>query len=144
MDPSLVLFIAGIPTAQSQSANSSPARVNRVGTTEKVCQLTADTERETGRPTAAKTFSNFGLDACDLGYPVEHDGKLILLFRDSWPPPHGGAAAGEVPPDDAVGVRYISICRFEMSWGSLPLTSITGSTTKRCLITARPRFGPAP
>jgi hypothetical protein len=77
---------------------------SRIGSTEKVCQLTGDTDWETGRPTAGRTFSNFGLDATDLGYPVEHAGKLILLFGDSWPPRHPGGTIREVPPDDAVGV----------------------------------------
>ena len=81
-----------------------PAPPMQVGVSEKVCQLTGDLDWETGRPTAARTFTNFGLDAVDLGYPVEHNGKLILLFGDTWPPPHGGGAEGEVPPDDAVGV----------------------------------------
>ena len=84
--------------------NRAPQPLKLVGETEKVCQLTGDVDWETSRQTAARTFSNFGLDACDLGYPIEHNGKLILLFGDSWPPPHGGGPAGEVPPDDAVGV----------------------------------------
>jgi hypothetical protein len=67
-------------------------------------QLTGDVDWETGRPTAARTFTNFGLDAADLGYPVEHDGKLILLYGDSWPPRHPGGAIGEISPDDAVGM----------------------------------------
>jgi hypothetical protein len=82
----------------------APHPVIRIGRSEKVCQLTGETDWETGRPTAAKTLSSAGLDAADLGYPVEHSGKLILFFGDSWPPPHGGGAAGEFPPDDSVGV----------------------------------------
>src|SRR5579859_1530290 len=78
--------------------------ITRLGTSDKICQLTGDKDWETGAPTAARTFSKAGLDAADLGYPVEHQGKLILLFGDSWPPPHGGGPAGEIPPDDAVGV----------------------------------------
>ena len=86
-------------------STSASVRITYVpGSSKKVCQLTGDIDWETGRPTAARTFSNFGLDAGDLGYPVEHNGKLILLFGDSWPPPHGGGPGGEVPPDDAVGV----------------------------------------
>jgi hypothetical protein len=86
------------------SRAGAPAPVRLVGDTAKLCQLTGEKDWESGRPTAARTFSRFGLDAADLGYPVEHNGKLILLFGDSWPPPHGGGAAGEVVPDDAVGV----------------------------------------
>lgn len=91
------------PTEPDRAEKAPPAVV-RVGAPEKVCQLTGDVDWESGRPTAARTLANFGLDAVDLGYPVEHNGKLIFLFGDSWPPPHGGGAAGEWPPDDSVGV----------------------------------------
>lgn len=84
--------------------NPAPPSAPRVTDTERVCQSTGDVDWETGRPTAAQTLKNFGLDAADLGYPVEHDGKLVLLFGDSWPAGHGAGPAGELPPDDAVGV----------------------------------------
>jgi hypothetical protein len=96
----LLIGIVGASAAET----GAPGPVARIGTTDKICQLTGDTDWETGRPTPARTFANFGLDAADLGYPVEHDGKLILLFGDSWPPPHPRGSAAEVPPDDAVGV----------------------------------------
>jgi Domain of unknown function (DUF4185) len=90
--------------AASAAETRAPNPVSRIGTTDKICQLTGDTDWETGRPTPGRTFANFGLDAVDLGYPVEHAGKLILLFGDSWPPPHPSGVAADVPPDDAVGV----------------------------------------
>jgi hypothetical protein len=96
------LLLVGASPA-SAAENGAPSPPARVGGSEKICQLTGDVDWETGRPTAARTFANFGLDAVDLGYPVEHEGKLILLFGDTWPPPHGGGAQGEIPPDDAVG-----------------------------------------
>ncbi len=102
---------AANPQAASASASTSPSGADSLvyvpGSTHKVCQLTGDVDWETGQPTAAQTFTNFGLDAADLGYPVEHQGKLILLFGDSWPPPHAPhltQAQSEVPPDDSVGV----------------------------------------
>jgi hypothetical protein len=76
----------------------APAPVTRIGSGEKICHLTGDTDWETGQPTAARTFSNFGLDAVDLGYPVEHAGKLILLFGDSQPPHHPAGAAARFRP----------------------------------------------
>ncbi|HVT57148.1 MAG TPA: DUF4185 domain-containing protein [Thermoanaerobaculia bacterium] len=97
----------GLPHLRAAEPGA-PVAVVRIGRSEKICQLTGDTDWETGRPTAARTFANAGLDAADLGYPVEHGGKLILLFGDSWPPPHGGGAAGEIPADDAVGVSLRS------------------------------------
>jgi hypothetical protein len=99
----LQLALPGAPGAEAADPGA-PAPVTRVGSSEKICQLTGDTDWETGQPTAARTLRNFGLDAVDLGYPVEHAGKLILLFGDSWPPRHAGGSAGLVPPDDAVGV----------------------------------------
>jgi len=97
------LVLAGVSGADASETNA-PAPVSRIGNSEKICQLTGDTDWETGQPTAARTLSNFGLDAVDLGYPVEHTGKLILLFGDSWPARHPAGPAGEIPPDDAVGV----------------------------------------
>lgn len=76
----------------------------QISGTEKVCQLTGDIDWETGKPTAARTLTNAGLDATDLGFPVEHDGRLLLFFGDSWPTGHGDGPNGEIPPDDAVGV----------------------------------------
>jgi hypothetical protein len=93
---------AGRAAAQAQEGVPSP--VVRIGETQEVCQLTGDMDWETGQPTAARTLTNFGLDATDLGYPVDHNGKLLLLFGDSWPPPHGGGPLAEVIPDDSVGV----------------------------------------
>lgn len=97
--------------AASASTSAAPSGADLLvyvpGSTHKVCQLTGDIDWETGQPTAARTLANFGLDAADLGYPVEHQGKLILLFGDSWPPPHPPhltQAQSEVPPDDSVGM----------------------------------------
>jgi hypothetical protein len=101
------LGLPGLLAAFSRAAaaeTNAPAPVMRIGSSEKICQLTGDTDWETGRPTAAGTLRNFGLDGTDLGYPVEHADKLILLFGDSWPPRHPAGAAAIVPPDDAVGV----------------------------------------
>jgi hypothetical protein len=99
-----VAFWLAPMVAAPAAETGAPSPITRVGTSDKICQLTGDTDWETGRPTPARTLTNFGLDAADLGYPVEHAGKLILLFGDSWPPPHPPGSVAEVPPDDAVGV----------------------------------------
>jgi hypothetical protein len=97
-----LLLLGALPGIAAEAGAPSPPA--RIGGSEKICQLTGDIDWETGRPTAARTLTNFGLDGADLGYPVEHDGKLFLLFGDSWPPRHPGGPMGEVPPDDAVGI----------------------------------------
>jgi len=78
--PAQLLLIGALPGIAAEVGAPSPP--SRIGSSEKICQLIGDVDWETGRPTAARTFANFGLDAADLGYPVEHDGKLILLFGD--------------------------------------------------------------
>ena len=84
------------------SASAQPT-LSLIGAAEKICQLTGEVDWETGAPTAARTLSNFGRDAVDLGYPVENRGKLILLFGDTWPSKPGGPG-GEIGPNDAVGI----------------------------------------
>jgi Domain of unknown function (DUF4185) len=98
-----ILLLLGLPPPGA--AENSPPAPTTIGKSEKVCQLTGDVDWETGQPTAARTLTNFGLDAVDLGYPVEHNGKLILLFGDTRPTTHSGGRgpAAEIPPDDSVG-----------------------------------------
>jgi hypothetical protein len=106
LKPSMILIplaVAGLANAAA-AQSAAPNSLTQIGASEKICQLTGDVDWETGQPTPGRTFSNFGLQATDLGYPVEHNGKLILLFGDTRPPGHPPGADPEVPPDDAVGV----------------------------------------
>lgn len=73
------------------------------GRSEKVCQLTSDFDWETGVATTTQTQKNAGLGAVDLGYPVEHQGRLMLLFGDSWPTQIAHLGDAFQPKDDAVG-----------------------------------------
>ncbi len=84
-------------------ANTPPGPPVLVGTSEKVCQLDGNVDWETGAPTAALTLTNAGLDAADLGFPVEYGGNLVLLFGDSWPS-HPSGIGGILGANDAVGV----------------------------------------
>ena len=84
------------------AGGSRPGQPVLIGVSEKICQLTGDTDWVTGQPTAARTLTEFGLDATDLGYPVEVGDKLFFLFGDSWPRIKS-PGAGEVPPNDAIG-----------------------------------------
>ena len=53
------------------------------GSTQKICQLVGETDREFNKPTSNQTETRFGLVGDDLGYSFEHDGKLFFLFGDS-------------------------------------------------------------
>src|ERR1700722_18721533 len=127
-----ILLLLGLPPPGA--AENSPPAPTTIGKSEKVCQLTGDVDWETGQPTAARTLTNFGLDAVDLGYPVEHDGKLFLLFGDTRPTTHSGGRgpAAEIPPDDSVGFTN----RRAMTANAWSCSSTIGSAArdnrKRC------------
>src|SRR5271165_658699 len=82
----------------------APSPLTRVGTSDKICQLIGDVDWESGKPTQARTFTHYGLDAADLGYPVDLGKKLVLLFGDSWPAGHPVGTPADLPPDDSVGI----------------------------------------
>jgi Domain of unknown function (DUF4185) len=96
------LLLAWLPARAADSG--APPPVARIGGSEKICQVIGDVDWETGKPTQALTFTRYGLDAADLGYPVDLGTDLVLLFGDSWPPGHPPGSAPAVPPDDSVGV----------------------------------------
>lgn len=51
--------------------------------TRKVCQLTGETDRQTGKPVLNATESRYRFWGTDLGASFEHDGKLVFLFGDT-------------------------------------------------------------
>lgn len=71
------------------SAPSTPATPSGIGyvagSTQKVCQINGETDRELNQPTVNQTETRFGLVGDDLGYSFEHNGKLFFLFGDSKP-----------------------------------------------------------
>jgi hypothetical protein len=53
------------------------------GRSQKVCQLTGETDFQYRAPTKNHSQSRFSVGGTDLGYPFEHDGRLYLLFGDT-------------------------------------------------------------
>lgn len=53
------------------------------GHSQKVCQLTGDTDFQNRAPTSNRSSSRFHVGGTDLGYPFEHDGRLYFLFGDT-------------------------------------------------------------
>ena len=75
---------SGGSSSTSTGANTQSIRYV-MGSTQKICQLVGETDREFNKPTINQTESRFGLVGDDLGYSFEHDGKLFFLFGDSNP-----------------------------------------------------------
>jgi Domain of unknown function (DUF4185) len=102
MSRAFVLLTAIVIAAAIFSTAARAATLSIVGSTTKVCQLIGDTDWASNLPTAAQTLTNFGLDAVDLGFPVDSGGgPLYFLFGDALPVTHPPST---VPPDDALGL----------------------------------------
>jgi len=103
----LVHVFAALIGALSLAGLGAAARaqtLTELGTPEKVCQLTGQTDWYSGQPTDAKTQARYGLIGVDLGFPVESsNGQLLFLFGDNVPNDHPPGAYPTVPPDDATG-----------------------------------------
>ncbi len=100
---SLALFATMSAVASAGlSTHANATTLTLVGSSQKICQLTGDTDWTTNLPTAALTNTNFGLDAVDLGFPVDSGagGPLYFLFGDARPSTTGNP----IPPDDALGI----------------------------------------
>lgn len=52
------------------------------GTSQKVCQLVGDTDYETGLPTRSQSFSEFGVNDTDTGFPVTQGDRTWFFFGD--------------------------------------------------------------
>jgi hypothetical protein len=85
MRQSLILAAVAVSVSlSSATAADSNKLVYVPNSTEKVCQLTGDSDRTTGGPTLSQTAKRFGLLATDLGSSFEHKGQLYFLFGDTW------------------------------------------------------------
>ena len=80
------------------------------GSSQKVCQLTGERDRQFHKSTFTQTRTRFGLVAVDLGYSFEHNGKLFFLFGDAEASPKfNGKPNGQNDPprvrddNDAIG-----------------------------------------
>ena len=89
------------PQTASGVQPSASAAIRYVpGSSQKICQLVGETDRELNQPTANQTESRFGLIGDDLGYSFESNGKLFFLFGNSNPTAtfNGKPNLGKDPP----------------------------------------------
>ncbi len=88
----VVLFALG----GAGAGHAAPATVARhthrtfpavfvAGSTREVCQLTGQTNFQTGKPTSSETEERYGLRVADAGYSFEFNGRVAYLFGDAVP-----------------------------------------------------------
>ena len=103
MSPRSLALVAAVVVVQlaGPSGHADATTLTLVGSSQKICQLTGDTDWTTGQPTAARTQTNYRLVGVDLGFPVDAGpgGPLYFLFGDAFPSTTGNP----IPPDDAIG-----------------------------------------
>ena len=82
------------------------------GSTQKVCQLTGEFDRERQETTLNRTESRFGVIGTDLGASFEHAGRLYFLFGDTVGVGHRGgdsvAYSEDVDPEDCVALSFVT------------------------------------
>lgn len=106
--------------AQPDGHESSNSVTYVPGSTQKICQVTGETDHEFGTFTASQTETRYGMIGADLGYSFEHNGRLFFLFGDADPTErfngqkNGRSDAPRDPNyDDAIGfvsLRNLTTC----------------------------------
>lgn len=71
------------PEVPHPSNPAAPTVTVDPSATRKVCQVTGEVDRQTGRRTVNATESNYRFWGTDLGASFQHDGKLVFLFGDT-------------------------------------------------------------
>ncbi len=80
------------------------------GSTQKICQLTGDFDRQTGQPTVNLTESRYGVYGTDLGFSFLHAGLTWFLFGDTVGL-HGGdslAFTQDTDPEDCLDLTFVT------------------------------------
>jgi hypothetical protein len=67
------------------TAQNGAAQIGRSLGTQRLWQLTGETDLERGGSTPSQTASRFGVLGTDLGSSFEHKGLIYFLFGDTWP-----------------------------------------------------------
>ncbi len=99
------------PKSTSSDRLQSSTQIQYVsGSSQKVCQLTGQVDKEFGIPTFSQTESRYGLVGTDNGYSFEYNGRVYFLFGDTPPTaqfnghPNGQSNPPRITDDnDAIG-----------------------------------------
>jgi hypothetical protein len=84
---SVSLLCLGVALFTVAGATAGPTQqvVYVPGSTQKICQLTGEYDRERQQFTGNRTESRAGLVGTDLGASFEHNGRICFLFGDTVP-----------------------------------------------------------
>ncbi|MFQ5593550.1 MAG: DUF4185 domain-containing protein [Anaerolineae bacterium] len=107
--PSPTTTATSTPTLTPTPAAATVRYVS--GSSQKVCQLTGEFDRERQQTTLNRTESRFGVIGTDLGASFEHAGRLYFLFGDTVGVERRGgdsiAYSEDTDPDDCVTMSFV-------------------------------------
>jgi len=101
---------ASVPATVTATLEAAYTVQHVTGSTQKICQLTGDNDRQTAQPTLNQTQSRYGVFGTDLGFSFLHDGRLYFLFGDTVGL-HGGdsiAYSQDTNPDDCLDLTFVT------------------------------------
>jgi hypothetical protein len=111
----LAVLLAITTRAQSDDGQWKDSATYVPGSTQKICQVTGETDQEFGTFTVSRTATRYGMAGADLGYSFEHNGMLFFLFGDAAPTktfngyPNGRSDPPRDPNyDDAIGFTSLT------------------------------------
>ena len=97
--------------ATKTAAATATSVVRRAaGGTQKICQLTGDTDRELNQPTHNQTGAKYGVLGTDLGFSFPFDNRFYFLFGDTVGL-HGGdsiAYSQDTDPEDCLQLQFVT------------------------------------
>jgi len=114
-----------VSTTPTLTAVSATVR-HAAGSTQKICQLTGDLDRQTGQPTGNLTRDRYGVFGTDLGFSFLHDGRTWFLFGDTIGV-HGGdsiAYTQDTNPEDCLDLTFVTGADGRYSPPSVPGISL--------------------
>ncbi len=82
--PIFLGLVALLATGAKQNVDGAAKRVTFIrSSTQKICQVTGDFDRERRQLTKNQTESRYGVSGTDLGFSFEHQDKTVFLFGDT-------------------------------------------------------------
>lgn len=112
--PIFLGLVALLATGAKQHASNAAKAVHYVrATTQKICQVTGDFDRERRQFTKNMTESRFGVRGTDLGFSFDHQGKTFFLFGDTEGRPKFAGAdsiafSTDTFPDQCLNLNFVA------------------------------------
>ena len=111
----IALKVRGSQQAGTRSTQQGATVRYVLSSSQKICQLTGEFDRQRQQPTLNRTKSRFGVVGTDLGSSFEHQGRIYFLFgdtigerREGSPSDDSIAYSEDTNPEDCVALNFVT------------------------------------